>query len=207
MPITRSKPTSATPGSSWVSSAPALKRQSRPASLNALTPLDFRAFMSARRDSGTGSRSLARTLSALRSFFRFLERTGALQNRSVLAVALPKLPPRLPKPLTEMKAKDVVDEAGLDGELSEQPWTGPRNQAVLLLLYGSGLRISEALGLNRKDGRFHRATCFASRAKAAGKGWRPCCPSRNRRSRPIWRSVLTGSIRKARSLWASKAAA
>ncbi|MFY9640590.1 MAG: tyrosine recombinase XerC [Rhodomicrobium sp.] len=122
-----------------------------PGRLNALTPLDFRAFMSARRDSGTGSRSLARTLSALRSFFRFLERTGALQNRSVLAVALPKLPPRLPKPLTEMKAKDVVDEAGLDGELSEQPWTGPRNQAVLLLLYGSGLRISEALGLNRKD--------------------------------------------------------
>jgi len=122
-----------------------------PGRLNALTPQDFRAFMSARRDGGTGSRSLARALSALRSFFRYLERTGVLQNRSVLAVALPKLPPRLPKPLTETKAKDVVDEAGLDGELSDHPWTGPRNQAVLLLLYGSGLRISEALSLNRKD--------------------------------------------------------
>ncbi len=122
-----------------------------PGRLNALTPRDFRVFMSARRDGGTGSRSLARTLSALRSLFRYLERTGALQNRSVLAVALPKLPPRLPKPLTEIKAKDVVGEAALDGELSDHPWTGPRNQAVLLLLYGSGLRISEALGLNRKD--------------------------------------------------------
>ena len=98
--------------------------------------------MAARRDDGTGSRSLARTLSALRSLFRYLERTGRLQNRSVLSVALPKLPPRLPKPLTEVKAKDIVDEATLDGELSDHPWTGPRNQAVLLLLYGSGLRIS-----------------------------------------------------------------
>jgi integrase/recombinase XerC len=121
------------------------------AGLNSLTPLDFRNFMASRRDDGTGSRSLSRTLSALRSFFRYLERTGTLQNRAVLAVALPKLAPRLPKPLTEVKAKDVVDEAALDGEQSEHPWTGPRNQAVLLLLYGSGLRISEALGLNRKD--------------------------------------------------------
>lgn len=119
--------------------------------LNALTPGDFRAFMSQRRHGGAGSRSLARTLSALRSLFRYLERIGALQNRSVLAVALPKLPPRLPKPLTEIKAKGIVSEAAIDGELSGHPWTGPRNQAVLLLLYGSGLRISEALGLNRKD--------------------------------------------------------
>ncbi len=121
------------------------------AGLNTLTPRDFRNFMAARRDDGTGSRSLARTLSALRSLFRYLERTGRLQNRSVLSVALPKLAPRLPKPLTEDKARDVVDEGMLDGELSDHPWTGARNQAVLLLLYGSGLRISEALGLNRKD--------------------------------------------------------
>ncbi len=121
------------------------------AGLNSLTPRDFRGFMASRRDDGAGSRSLARTLSALRSLFRYLERTGTLQNRAVLSVALPKLAPRLPKPLTEVKAKDVVAEAALDGEQSDHPWTGPRNQAVLLLLYGSGLRISEALGLDRKD--------------------------------------------------------
>ncbi len=121
------------------------------ARLNAVTTGDFRAFLASRRDDGACSRSLSRTLSALRSLFRYLERVGALKNRSVLAVALPKLPPRLPKPLTEVKAKDVVEEAALDGEMSEHPWTGSRNQAVLLLLYGSGLRISEALGLNRKE--------------------------------------------------------
>lgn len=121
------------------------------AKLNTLAATDFRAFLASRRDDGTGSRSLARSLSALRSLFRYLERIGVLQNRSVLTVALPKLPPRLPKPLTEVKSKEVVDEAVIDGEMSEHPWTGPRNQAVLLLLYGSGLRISEALSLNRKD--------------------------------------------------------
>jgi integrase/recombinase XerC len=121
------------------------------ARLNSLGVSDFRAFMAARRDGGTGSRSLARTISALRSLFRYLERTGSLQNRSILAVALPKLPPRLPKPLSEIKAKDLTEEAAIDGEMSDHPWTGPRNQAVLLLLYGSGLRISEALGLDRRD--------------------------------------------------------
>lgn len=121
------------------------------ARLNMLQPADIRAFLASRREEGTCSRSLARTLSALRSLFRYLEKTGILQNRAVLAVALPKLPPRLPKPLTEVKAKDIVDEAGIDGEMSDYPWTGPRNQAVLLLLYGSGLRISEALSLRRKD--------------------------------------------------------
>ncbi|MGA7323633.1 MAG: site-specific integrase, partial [Rhodomicrobium sp.] len=119
--------------------------------INKLTPGHFRAFLALRRDCGTQSRSLARSLSALRSLFRHLERKGALENRSVLTVTLPKLPPRLPKPLTEIKAKDVVSEAMIAGEQSEHPWTGPRNQAVLLLLYGSGLRISEALGLNRKE--------------------------------------------------------
>jgi len=119
--------------------------------LNVLQPADIRAFLSCRRDEGACSRTLARTLSALRSFFRYLERIGALKNRAVASIALPKLPPRLPKPLTEVKAKDVVDAAALDGEMGEHPWTGPRNQAVLLLLYGSGLRISEALALNRKE--------------------------------------------------------
>jgi integrase/recombinase XerC len=130
------------------------KSRGEPASLHmlgALGPSGFRAFMAARRDGGTGSRSLARTLSALRSFFRFMERCGIAQNRGVMAVALPKLPPRLPKPLTEAKARDIVDGAAIDGEMSNHQWTGPRNQAVLLLLYGSGLRVSEALSLNGRD--------------------------------------------------------
>jgi integrase/recombinase XerC len=144
--------------------------------LNGLAPADFRAFLAARRDGGTGSRSLARTLSALRSFFRYLERTGALQNRSLLAVALPKLPPRLPKPLTEIKAKDVVSEATMDGELSDHPWTGPRNQAVLLLLYGSGLRISEALSLNRRDAPLPPREMIRIRGKGGRERLAPVLP-------------------------------
>ncbi len=121
------------------------------ARLDMLTVRDIRAFLASRRDEGACSRTLARTLSALRSLFRYLEREGATSNKALLAIALPKLPPPLPKPLTEAKARDLTDEAAIDGELSDHPWTGARNQAVLLLLYGSGLRISEALSLNRKE--------------------------------------------------------
>ena len=178
------------------------------ARLNALTPGDFRAFLASRRDDGAGSRSLARTLSALRSLFRYLERTGSLQNRSVLAVALPKLPPRLPKPLTETKAKDVVDEAALDGELSDHPWTGPRNQAVLLLLYGSGLRVSEALNLNRKDaplgprdvlrikgkGGRERLAPVLPAAKSAVSAYLEKCPHRLEPQGPLFVGVKGGRL-------------
>lgn len=121
------------------------------ARLNALQAADIRAFLAERREDSAGSRTLSRTLSALRSLFRYLERAGHLKNRAVLTVALPKVPPGIPKPLSEAGARDMLDEAALDGEMSEHPWTAPRNKAVLLLLYGSGLRVSEALGLDRKD--------------------------------------------------------
>jgi integrase/recombinase XerC len=176
--------------------------------LDGVTTGDFRAFLAARRDDGTGSRSLARTLSALRSLFRYLERAGALQNRAVLAVSLPKLPPRLPKPLTEIKARDVVDEAALDGEMSDHPWTGPRNQAVLLLLYGSGLRISEALTLNRKDaplpprdvlritgkGGRERLTPVLPVAQAAIAAYLEKCPHRLESQGPLFVGVKGGRL-------------
>ncbi len=179
-----------------------------PGRLNALGPGDFRAFLARRRDEGTGSRSLARTLSALRSLFRYLERTGSLQNRAVQAVALPKLPPRLPKPLTEVKAKDVVGEAALDGEMSSHPWTGPRNQAVLLLLYGSGLRISEALSLNRKDaplpprdvlrikgkGGRERLTPVLPIAQSAVSAYLEKCPHRLDPQSPLFVGVKGGRL-------------
>jgi len=103
----------------------------------------FRAFMAARRKAGLESRSLARTMSALRQFFRWLEAEETLTNRAVLTLALPKVPHGIPKPLTMEKAAAVVSE-GMDAELD---WIAARDQAVLLLLYGSGLRIAEALGL------------------------------------------------------------
>ena len=73
--------------------------------LNALSARDIRAFLASRRAEGVGSRSLSRTLSALRMFFRFLERRGLGKNDAVRAVALPKLPHSVPKPLTAPKAR------------------------------------------------------------------------------------------------------
>jgi len=107
----------------------------------------FRAFMASRRHAGFASRSLARTISALRAFFRWLEAEEIAKSRAVLQVAMPKVPHGIPKPLTVAKAAAVVD-AGSSAQLA---WVAARNTAVLLLLYGCGLRISEALGLLRKD--------------------------------------------------------
>jgi integrase/recombinase XerC len=119
--------------------------------LNRLTPQDLRAFMASRREIGTSSRSLSRGISALRSFCRFLERARLLKNRAVLAIALPKVPLSLPRPLTVPKAQNLLDESQ-EAHTREHPrWVGARDQAVLLLLYGAGLRISEALGILRRD--------------------------------------------------------
>ena len=107
----------------------------------------FRRFMAARRRDGLAGRSLARTMSALRTFFRWLEAEEITHNRGVMQVSLPKVPHGIPKPLTVGKAAEVIDARPED----VLDWIAARDTAVLLLLYGSGLRISEALGLTPKD--------------------------------------------------------
>jgi integrase/recombinase XerC len=118
--------------------------------LIALSARDVRAFLAARRGEGVGSRSLSRTLSALRMFYKFLERRGYGKNDAIRAVALPKLPHSVPKPLTAPKATALIDSADIVSPDAPE-WVLARDTAVLALLYGSGLRISEALGLKRKD--------------------------------------------------------
>ncbi len=113
-----------------------------------LKPLDIRAFLARRRKDGAQARTLARGLAGVRSFFAFLEKRGLANGAALKAVRAPKQPRTLPKPLSESAALRVVDA----GEsLDEEPWIAARNAAVLCLLYGSGLRISEALGLSRND--------------------------------------------------------
>lgn len=116
--------------------------------LRTLRPADFRAFLASRRSAGAGSRSLARTLSALRSLFRHLEREGLASGDALAAVRAPKAPRPLPKALTETEARRVVD--GLPAE-GEEAWIVARDSAVLMLLYGAGLRIAEALALTGAD--------------------------------------------------------
>ncbi len=115
-----------------------------------LTPQDVRAFMAARRADGISGRSLMRMLAGIRSFARFLERNGKGKVGALAAVRAPKVPKTLPKPLAIAAAKQVTGAEARAGELRE-PWVLARDAAVLSLLYGSGLRISEALGLARGE--------------------------------------------------------
>jgi integrase/recombinase XerC len=124
--------------------APSLK------ALAKLSPADVRAFMAARRSDGIGNRSLMRGLAGARSFARFLERNGKGKVGALAAVRSPKLPRTLPKPLAIADAKRMADTEMRAGEARE-PWVIARDAAVLGLLYGSGLRIAEALAVKRKD--------------------------------------------------------
>ena len=130
--------------------APSLKQLAK------LTPADVRAFMAARRGDGLSSRSLMRVLAGARSFARFLERNGKGKVGALSAVRAPKIGKTLPKPLTIAAAKRISDTDLRAGE-EREPWIIARDAAVLALLYGSGLRISEALSLKRKDAGAHDA--------------------------------------------------
>jgi integrase/recombinase XerC len=116
----------------------------------ALEASDMRAFMAARRADEIGGRSLMRALAGLRSFGRFLEREGQGRVGALAAIRAPKIGKSLPKPIQMASAKRLVDADERAGE-NREPWIWARDAAVMALLYGSGLRISEALGLKRRD--------------------------------------------------------
>jgi integrase/recombinase XerC len=111
---------------------------------------DVRAFMAMRRADDIASRSLMRTLAGLRSFGRFLEREGKGKVGALSAIRAPKVGKSLPKPLPVAAAKRLADADERAGETRET-WILARDAAVMALLYGSGLRISEALGLKHRD--------------------------------------------------------
>jgi integrase/recombinase XerC len=133
--------------------------------LATLKPADYRAFLASRRRAGAGAATLARGLSGVRSLVRHLERTGMMDSAAVAAVRTPKTPRRLPKPLAVADALAVVD-AGT--QVTDEPWIAARDAAVLALLYGSGLRVSEALGLLRRDA----PNPAGSTLRVTGKGGR-----------------------------------
>jgi len=117
---------------------------------SALEATDVRAFMAMRRADDIAGRSLMRALAGLRSFGRFLEREGQGKVGAFSAIRAPKIAKSLPKPLPMDAAKRVTDADERAGETRET-WVLARDAAVLALLYGSGLRISEALGLKRRE--------------------------------------------------------
>jgi integrase/recombinase XerC len=122
------------------------------ADLATLTASDFRAFLASRRVFGAESRTLARQLSSLRSFYRHAERNGLFRNAALSAIRSPKLPHSVPKPLS-VEAAGKVAEADTLATGETPKWVLARDQAVLTLLYACGLRISEALGLTPQAAR------------------------------------------------------
>lgn len=115
-----------------------LGQQVDTSALAALTSADLRAFLASRRNEGLGNSSAARELSAVRGFLAFA--AGGTRPR----VKAPKRPRSVPRPVSPAEAVSLSEEVGEDASAE---WIAARDQAVLLLLYGSGLRVAEALGL------------------------------------------------------------
>ena len=138
-----------------------------------MRPADFRGFLAARRKDGAGARSLGRNLAGLRSLLRYLEKKGLVNAAGAAAVRSPKQPKSLPKPLSDTQAITVVSD---EAQLADEPWIAARDAAVLTLLYGCGLRISEALDSDagrcarRRDGAAHHRQGQQDPARAADAG-------------------------------------
>ena len=116
------------------------------AALEGLGHGDFRSYLAQRAMNDRARSSTARALSVLRGFFRFLERTDRARNDAIGAVRTPRLPHSVPKPVAAGDALAIIAEAG--DTAHKKPWVAARDTALLLLLYGAGLRIDEALSLN-----------------------------------------------------------
>ena len=112
--------------------------------LSKLKPAEFRAWLAERAREGMARTSTARAFSSLRSFFRFLDKRGLAHNASIAAIQTPKLPRSVPKALSE---DDMTELLETPADREREAWIDLRDTAVLLLLYGAGLRIGEALGL------------------------------------------------------------
>lgn len=120
------------------------------ASFSGLTTADLRAFMAHRRMAGAGNRSLLRQLAGVRSFARHLERNGLGKASAFSSVRSPKLARSLPKALAAEDAR-ALTRSETRGDEARPPWILARDAAVIGLLYGAGLRISEALAIRRAD--------------------------------------------------------
>jgi integrase/recombinase XerC len=178
------------------------------AEIGSLRPADLRAFLAFRRSDGAGARTLGRGLAGIRSLLRFLERRGLANAAGASALRAPRQPKSLPKPLAADDARRVVSAGE---QLAEEPWIAARNAAVLTLLYGCGLRISEALSLlggdlagNRQvvlrvtgKGGKTRLVPVLPVAQAAVALYRKLCPFHLASEGPLFRGARGGPLRAA----------
>lgn len=116
--------------------------------LEGLSTADFRSWLAQMGAKDKSRTTIARRMSTLRTLYKYMERQGVAKNAAIHAVRTPKTPKSLPKALSIEDALELVE---LADALAEEPWVGKRDRALLMLLYGCGLRISEALNLNVSD--------------------------------------------------------
>ncbi len=126
----------------YIGEKPAIKH------LANLKPVDLRGFLATRRKAGAGARTLGRGLAGIRSFIRYLEKKNLASSAGITAMRSPRQPQSLPKPLAVNDALRMTD---MDEQSQEEPWIAARDATILTLLYGCGLRISEALALTPAD--------------------------------------------------------
>lgn len=129
--------------------------------LERLEAADFRAFLAARRAEGLDAPTLKLDLSALRTFYRFLASRYGLKNDAISIMRGPRMKERLPRPVSAADADALIADAGAR---AGPAWIAARDAGVMTLLYGAGLRISEALALKRREAPFGEAL------RIAGKG-------------------------------------
>ena len=116
--------------------------------LNDMKISDFRSFLSYLRNKDISSTSIARIISSLKSFFNYLLNTNLIESTVVQSLRTPKQKKSLPRPISSELAIKTIKHAQ---DMEKEKWIGLRNKSILMLLYGCGLRISEALNLNFED--------------------------------------------------------
>lgn len=164
---------------------------------------DMRAWMAQTRAGGVGARSLARKLSAVKAFYKWLASREGFEPTAVLSTRAPKFTKKLPRPISEEAARDVLDIAPLQ---SDKPWVGLRDTAVLTLLWGCGLRISEALSLEGRDsplpqvmritgkGGKERIVPVIDAARSAVDAYVTACPYDLPDDGPLFRAIRGGAL-------------
>jgi len=116
--------------------------------LASFRPADFRSYLAKRAQAGLARTSIARAMSTLRNFYRYLARENLAANAAIENIQTPKVPKSIPKALSQQEARDSLN---MIEAMTEEPWVAKRDTALMTLLYGCGLRIGEALSLNRKE--------------------------------------------------------
>lgn len=164
---------------------------------------DMRAWMAQTRNTGVGPRSLARKLSAVKAFYRWLAEREGFEPTAVLMTRAPKFTRKLPRPLAVDAAKDLIECVG---DQARRPWVAARDIAVLTLLWGCGLRISEALGLVGSDaplpdvvrirgkGGKERIVPVLPAAKQAVDTYLRLCPYAQEPHAPLFRAIRGGKL-------------